>query len=191
MGKSVKDNKIENINEIKDIISNAAEKTAVEVIEKLRNRNMIKREMSFYKRIEILLYSYNSLKEALNQKDEDIRNIERYGLPKKSGSIVVYSTSGGISEEDRYMQLIEKYKREKEETKRDLNRIDRALDKIRNDKYFDIIYIKYLEGEEETITDEYIAERMGKDRTTISRNRKRLMNKMITILFPESVRDII
>lgn len=191
MGKSVKDNKIENINEIKDIISNAAEKTAVEVIEKLRNKNMIKREMSFYKRIEILLYSYNSLKEALNQKDEDIRNIERYGLPKKSGSIVVYSTSGGISEEDRYMQLIEKYKREKEETKRDLNRIDRALDKIRNDKYFDIIYIKYLEGEEETITDEYIAERMGKDRTTISRNRKRLMNKMITILFPESVRDII
>ncbi|WP_034439454.1 hypothetical protein [Clostridium ihumii] len=191
MGKSVKDNKIENINEIKDIISNAAEKTAVEVIEKLRNKNMIKREMSFYKRIEILLYSYNSLKEALNQKDEDIRNIERYGLPKKSGSIVVYSTSGGISEEDRYMQLIEKYKREKEETKRDLNRIDRALDKIRNDKYFDIIYIKYLEGEEETITDEYIAERMGKDRTTILRNRKRLMNKMITILFPESVRDII
>ena len=145
--------------DISKIISKIAEETAKGIVEELKNKNLIKKEISYYKRVEILLYSYNSLKEAIKQKEEDIKEIEIYGLPKKSGSVVLYSTSGGgVSEEERYQQLIEKYKYEKKETQRDLDRIDRAISKIKNDKYYDIIYIKFFEEcEQDKATDEYIA----------------------------------
>lgn len=86
--------------------------------------------------------------------------------------------------------MIDKYKVEKIETQRDLTRIENALDKIREDKYFDIIQFKYLNLQKDKLeTDERIAEKLNKDQSTVTRNRKRLMNKLITILFPESIRD--
>lgn len=188
-----KETKLIDIKKVNKFIQKTAEETAKGMIEELKNKNMLKKEMSYYKRVEILLYSYNSLKEAIKQKDEDIEDIKLHGLPKKSGSVVIYSTSGGgVSEEERCQQLIEKYSKEKKETERDIDRIDRALSKIKNDKYYDIIHIKFFEEcEEDKATDEYIAAKINKDRSTVTRNRKRLMNKLITIIFPESVRDII
>lgn len=176
-------------------VNKTIEKTAMEtakaIVAELRVQNMIKKELSYYKKVELLLYNYENLKDAIKQKDEEIRHIEKYGLPQASGSIVVYQTSGGgISPEDRYLQLIDRYKVEKIETQRDLIRIENALDKIREDKYFDIIQFKYLNLQKDKLeTDEKIAERLDKDQSTVTRNRKRLMNKLITILFPESIRD--
>jgi len=172
-------------------IEKTAKATAKAIIEELKVQNMIKREWSFYKRVELLLYNYENLKDAVKQKDEDIKHIEKYGLPQSSGSIVVYQTSGGgISPEDRYLQLIDKYKTEKIETQRDLIRIENAINKIRDDKYYDIIQFKYLNMQKDKLeTDEKIAEKLEKDQSTVTRNRKRLMNKLITILFPESIRD--
>ncbi|MDG5852474.1 hypothetical protein [Clostridium beijerinckii] len=176
-------------------VNKTIEKTAMEtakaIVAELRVQNMIKKELSYYKKVELLLYNYENLKDAIKQKDEEIRHIERYGLPQASGSIVVYQTSGGgISPEERYLQLIDKYKVEKIETQRDLTRIENALDKIREDKYFDIIQFKYLNLQKDKLeTDERIAEKLDKDQSTVTRNRKRLMNKLITILFPESIRE--
>lgn len=164
---------------------------ADKVIEKLNNSNKIKIEMPYYKRVELLLYNYENLKEAVKQKEEAIKELEIYGLPEKSKSIVMYSSVGGNSQADRYSELKEKYKIEKMETERDLKRIDNALDKIRDDKYFGIIQYKYLSTEEEKIsTDDKLAEILNKDRTTIVRNRKRLINKLSIILFPESIKSV-
>lgn len=187
-----KENKID-MKKINSMISKTAKETAEGMISELRNRNMIKREMSYYKRVELLLYNFNNLKEAVKQKDEDIADLEKNGLPQKSCSITMYSTSNsGIAAEDRYMQLIDKYKLEKKETERDIRRIETALQKIEKDKYYYIIDRKYLNrGGDDKVTDETLAAEMERDRTTIIRNRKRLMNKLITVLFPESIRDII
>ena len=168
-----------------DAAKNVVEETAKRIVDELKSNNMIKKEMSYYKRVELLLYKYENLKDAVKQKEEDINYIDEYGLPEKSKSIVVYSSSGGLSKQDRYVELKEKYIREKIETERDLKR-------IRKDKYFDIIQLKYLNIEEEKIsTDELLAEYLGRDRTTVIRNRKRLINKLITILFPQSIKDVI
>lgn len=175
---------------IKEVIENTAKEAARATVAEMRVNNMVKRELTYYKRVELILYNYENLKEAIKQKEEDIEYIDKHGLPEKSGSVVVYSTSGGVSREDRYLELKEKYLREKIETERDLKRIDNALDKIRKDKYYSIIQYKYLNKEEEKIsTDEKLAELLEKDRGTIIRNRKRLINKLITILFPESVKE--
>lgn len=176
--------------DIKEIIENTAKETARATVSEMRIKNMVRKELTYYKRVELLLYNYENLKEAIKQKEEDIEYIDKNGLPEKSGSIVVYSTVGGVSKEDRYLELKERYIREKIETERDLKRIDNALDKIKNDKYFDIIQLKYLNKEDDKLnTDEEIAERINKERRTIIRNRKRLINKLITIFFPESIKD--
>jgi len=175
---------------IEDAIAKTAKETAKEVIQELRNSKMIKNEMSYFKKVELLLYNYNNLKAALNQKDEDIKYIKDHGLPQKSGSIVVYQTSGGnISGQDRYMNLIEKYELEKLETLREIKRIENALDKIKHDRYYPIIKLKYLTDHKERYNEERIAEKLDKDRSTITRNKSRLINTMKTILFPESIRE--
>lgn len=176
--------------EIKELIENTAKETARATIAEMRVNNMVKRELTYYKRVELILYNYENLKEAIKQKEEDIEYIDKHGLPESSKSVIIYSSAGGVSKEDRYLELKEKYMREKIETERDLKRIDNALDKIRKDKYFDIIQLKYLNKEEEKInTDEKLAEVLKKDRGTIIRNRKRIINKLITIFFPESIKE--
>jgi len=183
------------MNEINKMINKTAEETANGIVEELRNKNMIKKELSYYKRVELLLYNYENLKDAVRQKDEDIKDIEENGLPQSSKSIVVYSTSGGrITAEERYIQLREKYILEKKETERDIRRIDKALNKIKKDKYYKIIELKYIKrnsDDNKSVTDDYLAELVRKDRTTIIRNRKRLINMLVTVLFPESIKEII
>ncbi|MBS6503491.1 MAG: hypothetical protein KH415_18060, partial [Clostridium sp.] len=164
---------------------------ADKVIEKLNNSNKIKIEMPYYKRVELLLYNYENLKEAVKQKEDAIAELDKYGLPERSKSIVMYSSAGGSSQADRYSELKEKYKIEKMETERDLKRIDNALYKIRDDKYFGIIQYKYLNEDKEKITtDEELADKFNRDRKTITRNKKRLINKLMTILFPESISEV-
>lgn len=180
---------------VNKIIKKTAEETAGEVIHKLRCKNMLKGEINYYKRVELLLYNYMNLIDAVKQKDEDIGDLEKHGIPQASKSIVVYSSSAGsVTAEDRYIQLREKYLFEKQETERDIRRIDKALDKIRDDKYFAIIEMKYLNNNidnKNNVTDEYLAEQLQKSSKTIMRNRKRLMKRLIIIFFPESIKDII
>lgn len=185
------------INNTKKLIELVSKGTAEEVIKILTDKNLVKavevnnkKELSYYKKVEILLYNYENLKEAIKQKEEDIENLEKYGLKEKSCSVVVYSSSTGNPETDRYLELKQRYIIEKLEIERDLKRIDNALDKIRQDSYFDIIQLKYLNTEEERMIDEELAVYLEKDRKTITRNRKRLLNKLVTILFPQSLREI-
>lgn len=183
----------------KKLIELVSKGAAEEVIKILTDKKLVKavelnnrKELSYYKKVEILLYNYENLKEAIKQKEEDIENLEKYGLKEKSCSIVIYSSAGGNPEVDRYLELKNRYIIEKLEIERDLKRIENALDKIINDEYFEVIRLKYLNGEEYKIkTDEDIAVYLEKDRSTITRQRKRLINKLVTILFPQSIRELI
>ena len=183
----------------KKLIELVSKGAAEEVIKILTDNKLVKvsetngkKELSYYKKVEILLYNYENLKEAIKQKEEDIENLEKYGLKEKSCSVVVYSSAGGNPEADRYLELKNKYIVEKLEIERDLKRIDNALDKIRKDSYFDIIQLKYLNTEEDRVkTDNELVEILDKERITIIRNRKRLINKLTTILFPQNVRELL
>lgn len=171
---------------INEAIGKHVDTIADKVMEKLNKSNKVKREMSYYRKVEILLYNYSNLKDAIEDKVQAIEDLKNYGLQEKSKSIVSYSSGSRMTEGDRYTELVDKYNFEKIETERELKRIDNALDRIRGDKYYKIIELKYLSNEEKEIgTDEKLAEKIGRDQSTITRNRKRLMNKLVTILFPE------
>ncbi|MCF0163201.1 MAG: hypothetical protein HUJ88_11580 [Fusobacterium necrophorum] len=167
--------------DIRKIIDEAVEKT----VKELRNKNMIK-ESNNYKKTELMLYNYNNFLDAIKQKEEDIEYIKRHGLPQKSMSIVINSGSCGSSTQDKYLALIEKYELEKKEIERNITRINNALLKLKNDKYYKIVELKYL-GEDRTLSDEELASMLSRDRTTISRNRKRLIKRLSTILFSYNV----
>lgn len=173
---------------VEKTIDNKAIIVADVIIERLRSSNMLRSEMSYYRKVEVLLSTLSTLKEAVKQKDEEIKELQKYGIPQKSKSIVCYSSASGTAQGDRYLELEEKYRAEKKETERDIKRIENALEKIKEDKYFRIIELKYLK--EESSTDEQIAEILEKDRTTIIRNKKRLINKLKVILFPQSIKEI-
>lgn len=176
-----------NVN-INETIKAAAKETAKQVIEELKSNRFIKNDISYFRKVEILLYQYPSLKKSISQKEEDIKYIEQHGLPEKSCSIVMYQTSGGNrSGQDRYVELIEKYKAEKAETERDIQRIDTALNKVKDDKYYRIVELKYFENMKE----EDIAAELEKDTSTVYRNKKRLINNLKTILFPESIKEFL
>ena len=165
--------------DIRKIIDETVEKT----IAQLKNKNMIK-ESNNYKKTELMLYNYKNFLDAVKQKEEDIEYIKKNGLPGKSQSIVINSGCGCNSTQDKYMALIEKYELEKKEIERNITRINNALLKLNKDKYYKIIELKYLSKENERIlSDEELASILLKDRTTISRNRKRLINRLSHILF--------
>lgn len=174
--------------EIETYITETSKKTADNIINILKSHNLLKSNFNYYQKTELLLYNYPKLKLAVEQKQEDIDYIEKNGLPEKSKSIVFYSTANGnISGAERYLELIEKYKAEKIETERDIQRIEAALNKIKDDKYFEIINLKYFQG----LKEEDIAVKLGKDVSTINRNKKRLINSIKVILFPESIKEFL
>ncbi|MDP4146966.1 MAG: hypothetical protein Q8936_21250 [Bacillota bacterium] len=176
--------------DIKNTIKATAKETAEEVVTILKNKNMIN-DNNYYKKVEKILYNYNNLKESIKEKDVEIEELKEYGLKEKSKSVTVYCSGGSNSTlEDRYLEKLEKCNYEKQEIARYIKKIDKALAKIKSSKYFEIIDLKYLkiyEEDEKKITDDELAEKFGVERITIIRNRKGLINKLITTLFPESI----
>lgn len=62
---------------------------------------------------------------------------------------------------------------------RELSRLDDAIKAVSGDFYGDIIKLKYIEGK----TDEYIAEILNCDVSTVRRNRKRILKRMAVRLY--------
>lgn len=164
------------------IIEEAINKT----VKELRKANYIKntRQTSFWK-TEQLLYHYNDFKEAISDKENQIEEIKHNGIPKKSKSITFYSTMHYINtdEEEKIEEVIKTLENSISNTKRLINLIDNSLNKLKKDKYYKIIELKYFNGE----TREKIAEIFNADVSTITRNKNRLLNSLKINLFSDEV----
>lgn len=68
-----------------------------------------------------------------------------------------------------------------EQTRRFCNLIQRALNRVRNDPYYEIIELKYFEH----WTHEQIAEHFDVDASRISRQRTKLINQLRPIIFSD------
>ena len=178
--------------EIQEAIDLTAIRVAEETVNILKNKNMLNNK-DYYKRVEKILYNYNQLEESIKEIEEEKEEIYFHGLRERSKSITYYQKNRGMSViEDSYLLKIEQCEYRKKEIVLYKKKIDRALAKINKNKYYGIIEKKYLKkynDNEKRITDDGLAEEYGVERITIIRNRKRLINKLITVLFPESIMD--
>ena len=137
-------------------------------------------QRNYFKETERLLYSLPALKLKLAQDEEDLRN-GQMKLKEKSRDIVKPSRGGGGSfdPDEREERYIEQRKASMERTKREIQRIERALETIQDDEYYDIIPLKYWD----LLPPAEIAERLNCDERTYRRHKNRLVNKLKVVLF--------
>jgi RNA polymerase sigma factor (sigma-70 family) len=68
-------------------------------------------------------------------------------------------------------------------TKKLCDKIETAMNTIKDDYYYDVISLYYFDG----MTREEVAERYNTSETTISRNKKRLIDALSAILFSDDL----
>ena len=166
------------LNIIRKSVDEAVKKAAEAIIK--ANKELDASNRDYFKETERLLYSLPALKLKLAQDEEDLRN-GLVSLPEKSRDIVKPSQGGyrmhdPDAREERYIeQRIESMER----TKKEIQRIERALETIQDDEYYEIIPLKYWDG----LSPVEIAERLNCDERTFYRHKNRLVNKLKVVLF--------
>lgn len=164
----------------------AVTKIVLEELEK--SKSLKKDKMLPYKKTEMLLYNYHKFKEVISEKKEEIEEVKETGIKKGSKSIVRFNGTTGVTssleiEEELVEDKIDKIKESIMYTDKCIKSIDKALKKIKSDKYYSIIEKKYFENK----TLEDIAYELECDVSTVSRNKNRLVNELSIILFSDEV----
>ena len=138
-------------------------------------------QRNYFKETERLLYSLPALKLKLAQDEEDMAS--GMLVPKERSKDIVCPTGSSsygphdpLSQAERY---IAERKASMERTKKEIQRIERALETIQDDEYYDIIPLKYWDQ----LPPAEIAERLNCDERTFYRHKNRLINKLKVVLF--------
>lgn len=161
------------------------EKLAEKVAEKLSNVKKIDK----YKETEAMLRAYSNYKIAIGKNMERIKDIEKNGLKETKGKKFVENVQGGLKKYEGIPEVeierIEHLKEENLKMEKRIIRVENALLHIYEDKYYDIIPLRYFKN----YTIEEIADELNVDRRTIGRNRTRLIKELQYNLFPEILLD--
>jgi len=160
---------------IKKTVDEATKKATEAIIK--ANSEVEAGQRNYFKETERLLYSLPALRLKVAQDEEDLK----HGImrPKqRSKDMVIVSSAGGS-----HIEYEEDYVRRRiasmERTKREIQRIERALETIEDDEYYDIIPLKYWDG----LSPAEIAERLSCDERTYRRHKNRLVKKLMVVLF--------
>lgn len=172
----------------KELIEQTIKATTDATIKEFKRQGLMKdNKQTPFQKTETLLYSYSKFEAAVKQKHQDIQDIEKYGVACKSKSFVQWNKNAQLSDLSQELEkkdhAIEQLKKAIIKTESYISEIDIALNGISDDPYFDIIPMKYFEGQ----TREEIAEHFEVDVSTISRQKNRLLNVLQIRLFPVDV----
>lgn len=161
------------------------EKIADRVAEKLRQANRIDK----YKETEAMLRAYPNYKRIIEKNNERINDIIENGLGEARKRKREENVQGGLKKyegiPEKEIEKIEHLKSENLKMEKRMLRVENALMSIEGDKYYNVIYFRYLK--EWTI--EEIARELGVTEKTVGTNRTRLVKKLQFNLFPEVLLD--
>lgn len=167
--------------EIQEIIKESIDKAVAKSVDAIMkaNEEIHSGERNYYKETERLLYSLPALRLKVDQDKEDLNDPDAVFSPRsKSKDIIRYTAHGGGLGFD-----IDEYTRSRkssmERTRREVQRIERALETVQDDQYYDIVPMKYWD----LMLPDDIAERLCCDERTYYRHKNRLINKLKIVLF--------
>jgi hypothetical protein len=165
-------------------IEAAAKMAANETVLMLKTENMLKGKRNAFQKTELLLYNYTKFRDVIADKDQQIKSIKLQGLPKKSKSIT--SWGGNTNQEpESDMEKAENKIAEIEKsiavTRRLIKVIDKALEKVSDDPYFNVIQMFYFEG----VHRDDIIKNLNCDTVTMYRNKKRIVDRLKMDLFSD------
>ena len=173
--------------ETQALIKETAKYTAEELLEKLRTGKFLKEnKKNAFQKTEQLLYNYLSFKAVIADKEEQIRQLQLTGRPQRSKSITNFSIGGNseyLTELEKDEDKIEQIQNSIAITKHYIAIVDRELEKLSQDPYYDLIKLLYFEGK----TQEDSAEYFECSQPTIWRNKGRLVNRLRVMLFSDDV----
>ena len=144
-----------------------------------------KPDKSAYQKTESLLYNYVGFKRIVADKQLEIEQIKKYGVPQRSGSIVGYSPRGGtvrgtVLPEESVEQAVQRITESVQDTVDAIALVDNCMAALKDDPYYEILEMRYFEGR----TQEDIALKFGVSQVTISNNKSRLVRELSMRIFP-------
>ena len=174
--------------ELEGIINATIERIVAGTVEDLKSDNLHALDpKSIYSKTESLLYNLPQLKKAVQERREQIGEIERYGLPKVSKSFTVFIPNSGyvdnVSEYEKKENKIEQLHGIINELESRIAQIEAAIDTVKADPYYPIIKMRYFDKK----TNAQIAERLKCDEGTVKRHKNKLLESIRFALF----RDVI
>ncbi len=174
--------------ELEGIINATIERIVAGTVEDIKSDNIHALDpKSIYSKTESLLYNLPQLKKAVQERREQISEIERYGLPKASKSFTVFIPNSGyvdtISEYEKKENKLEQLHGVINELESRIAQIEAAVDTVKDDPYFPIIKMRYYDKK----TNAQIAERLKCDEGTVKRHKNKMLESIRFSLF----RDVI
>lgn len=161
------------------------------VVKELQKRGVLKYNYSTSKNTEKILKCYNKLQQSVVLHKEQIKELKENGLPKKSNSIKMIPKNNSYKkdEEEVIEQTIDRLQANIFKTTVFLKHIDRSIESLKDDPYYEILKLYYIKGKtQEEIAEFYDKKFNKKDAktsiTTIGSNKNRLINELKVLLFP-------
>ena len=161
-------------------INEVIKKTVKETIKEI-NKSPVQQGRNYFKDTEKLLYAYPALELQAQEIEKDINDLRREGYTGKSKDIVKMPAGGGqvLTKNEIQGQRIKNRQSSLERTKKEVDRIERALGQIKDDPGYKVIEFKYFKE----MTNEQIAEELSYSVRTVIRHKNRLINKLKIYLF--------
>ena len=163
------------------------DRIADKILEKIRNDKEIKTEKQLtpFQKTEKLLSELSLLKGAIDSKNMLIEDLKKEGISiqKKKTEVNVQASKIYLSELEKVENRIEKLKEEIVRIENVVNMVERALDTIRNNKYYDIIEMKYFDE----LTFEHIYEKIDISVITEKRYKNKMIRQLQLVIFSDDV----
>jgi hypothetical protein len=161
------------------------QKTVDALYKELKKQNMLKdNKQTAFQKTESLLYNYPKFQNVLKSKLDEIEMIEKEGISKRSTSFIQWSASNNYDNSNEYeksLSAIDKIKASIVQIESYIYQIDQALAAIKDDPYFELISMKYFEGQSR----EDLAYYFDCDVRTTDRHKNRLLNLLQIRLFSD------
>lgn len=147
-------------------------------------------EKTAYQKTEQLLYNYRGFKRIVAERQQEIDEIRKYGVPKSCGTMGERVQGGSVQSglvlpEESVEAAVRRVESSVQGTVQAIALIDKCMLALSNDPYYKILEMRYFDGR----TQEDIALELKCSQKTISQNKARLVRELSMRLFPNQVID--
>ena len=147
----------------------------------------LKEERNSYQKTELLLWNYRGFQRVIKEKQEQIEQIKKYGVPHKGSAVHTYcgdNTVHGISTVDETGDdAVHTVQRSVQELMQVIHMIETGLSGMKNDPYYSILEMRYFDG----LGQEDMAKVLNCTQQNISYHKNRLVRELSLRLFPNEV----
>ena len=144
-------------------------------------------ERSAYQKTELLLWNYKSFKKVVNDKQNEIKEIRKYGVPHKGSAVHTYCGDGSVhglcTVDETVDNAVHSIQHNIEYILEVIRAVDAAMSAMKNDPYYPILELRYFNG----MSQDDIAKALNCTQQNVSYHKNRLVRELSLRIFPNDV----